>query len=211
MWKKIKFYTVSAVVIALGLTAIYFWLKSSGSGTPRVAFEPSAIVVQIERLNQLVVVKYTLQQVIEMEQSRPLYGNEKLLLLVHGKVLGGVDLSRLTPQDVRIGRDKKSVMVNLPPPRILEAFLDEKETRVWNSVSWWTPWVASNPDLQKEARLLALDKMKGAAREMGILNESQRNAETSISGLLTAMGFETVEFCQPAAAVVPSTRTMEPR
>jgi hypothetical protein len=203
MWKKIKFYTVSAIILALGLAAIYFWLKASGSGAPRVAFESSAVVLQIQRLNQLVVVKYTLQQVIEMEQSRPLYGNEKLLLLVQGKVLGGIDLSRLTPQDVRVGRDKRSVTVNLPPPRVLEAFLDEKETRVWDKVSWWTPWVAPNPDLQKEARLLALDKIKRAAREMGILADAQHNAETSIRGLLTALGFETVKFVQHAAAVPP--------
>ena len=203
MWKKIKFFTVSAIILVLGLVAVYFWLKASGSGTPRVAFESSAIVSQIQRLNQLVVVKYTLQQVIEMEQSRPLYGNEKLLLLVQGKVLGGVDLSRLTPQDVRVDRDKKSVTVSLPSPRVLEAFLDEKETRVWDKVSWWTPWVAPDPDLQKEARLLALDKVKGAAREMGILADAQHNAETSIRGLLTALGFETVEFTQRAGAVPP--------
>ena len=203
MWKKIKFYTVSAIILALAVAAVYFRLKASGSGAPRIAFEPSAIVLQIQRLNQLVVVKYTMQQVIEMEQSRPLYGSEKLLLLVQGKVLGGVDLSRLTPQDLRVGPDKRSVTVSLPQPRVLEAFLDENATRVWDKVSWWTPWVAPNPDLQKEARLLALDKVKGAAREMGILADAQHNAETSIRGLLTALGFETVEFVQRAAAVPP--------
>ena len=202
MWKKIKFYTVSAIILALVLAAIYFWLKASGSGASRVTFEPTAIVLQIQRLNQLMVVKYTLQQVIEMEQSRPLFGNEKVLLLVQGKVLGGIDLSRVTPQDVRVDSDKKSVTVSLPPPRVLEAFLDEKETRVWDEVTWWTPWVASNPDLQKDARLLALDKVKGAAREMGILADAQRNAETSIRGLLMALGFDTVKFV-PRAAVVP--------
>jgi hypothetical protein len=202
MWKKIKFCTVSAIIIALVLAAVYFWLKASGSGAPRVTFEPASVVLQIQRLNQLTVVKYTLQQVIEMEQSRPLFGNEKVLLLVQGKVLGGVDLSRVTPQDVRVDSDKKSVTVSLPPPRILEAFLDEKETRVWNSITWWTPWIAPNPDLQKDARLLALDKVKAAAREMGILADAQRNAETSIRGLLMALGFETVKFI-PHAAVVP--------
>jgi hypothetical protein len=203
MWRKIKFYTASAIILALGLTAIYFWLKVSGGGAPRVTFESTAIVLQIQRLNQLVVVKYTLQQVIEMEQSRPLYGNEKLLLLVQGKVLGGVDLSRLMPQDVRIGLDKKSITVSLPPARVLEVFLDEKETRAWDKVSWWTPWIAPNPDLQTEARLLALDKVKGAAREMGILADAQHNAETSIRDLLMALGFETVKFAPRAAAVPP--------
>jgi hypothetical protein len=210
MWKKIKFYTVSAIILALGLAAVYFWVKGSGGGTPRVSFEPPAIVLQIQKLNQLVVVKYTLQQVIEMEQSRPLYGNEKLLLLVQGKVLGGVDLSRLTPQDVRVGRDRKSVTVKLPPPRMLEAFLDEKETRAWDKVSWWTPWIAPNADLQKEARLLALDKMKGAAREMGILVDAQRNAEIGVRGLLTTLGFETVKFTQSATAVPPIETTESP-
>ena len=201
MWKKIKFYTVSAIILALALTAIYFWLKASGSGTPRVTFDSASVVLQIQRLNQLTVVKYTLQQVIEMEQSRPLFGNEKVLLLVQGKVLGGIDLSRLMPQDVRVDPGKRSVTVSLPPPRVLEVFLDEKETRVWNKITWWTPWVAPNPDLQKEARLLALDKVKSAAREMGILADVQRNAQTSIRGLLMALGFETVKFDLPAAVV----------
>jgi hypothetical protein len=66
---------------------------------------------------------------------------------------------------------------------------------VWDrSITWWTPWVFPDVDLEHKARMEAIDDIKEAALEMGILGEARRNAETSIRVLLRAFGIEEAAF-----------------
>ena len=71
--------------------------------------------------------------------------------------------------------------------------IDDKQTKVWDrSITWWTPWVPFNPDLERQARLAAKDEIEKAALEMGILDQARRNAEVSIRSLLETFGVKAV-------------------
>jgi hypothetical protein len=73
--------------------------------------------------------------------------------------------------------------------------IDDKQTKVWDrQITWWTPWVAPNPDLERQARLKALDEIESAAREMGILEDARRNAESTLRALLQGFGIHAVTF-----------------
>jgi hypothetical protein len=92
--------------------------------------------------------------------------------------------------DVRF-TSARSVTVNLPPAKLLNVFLDEKQTKVWDRhITWWTPWIPYDPDLEHRARLKALDNVRSAALELGILNEAQRNAQLTVANFLRAVGLE---------------------
>jgi len=83
----------------------------------------------------------------------------------------------------------------LPPASILDAALDDKETKVWDrSKTWWTPWVSLNPDLEQSARRNALEDVRLAAVQMGILSNAQQNAETILRNFLQTIGFNQVSF-----------------
>ena len=85
--------------------------------------------------------------------------------------------------------------IRLSPPRIQEAFLDEKNTKVWDrSITWWTPWVSPDIDLEHKARLQALEDIKKAALDMGILGKAKKNAEADIRAVLQVLGFRKVDF-----------------
>ena len=56
---------------------------------------------EIQRLNELVSVKYTIQRVVGLEEQKVPLGSEKLLLIVQAEVLAGIDLSTLKPGDVK--------------------------------------------------------------------------------------------------------------
>ena len=112
---------------------------------------------------------------------------------MQGRVVAGVDLASLQDRDVFAGPDR--VEVRLPEARILHAYIDEKNTQVWDrKVTWWTPWVPFNPDLERQARMQALDEMRKAATEMGILKEARSNAEASIRSLLQTLGMRNISF-----------------
>ena len=64
---------------------------------------------------------------------------------------------------------------------------------MWDrQITWWTPWVPYNPDLERQARLKAREEIEKAALEMGILDQARRNAEASIRSLLQIFGMKSV-------------------
>jgi hypothetical protein len=179
---------------ALISTAAFFVLLFITSGSAlfrhvfRIrAFDSAAVVTQVQRLNQLVTVKYSIQRVVGLREPKVPIGEESILLMVQGEALAGVDLSRLKPADVHYA-GKQSVVITLPRAKLVNVFLDEKQTKVWDrQMTWWTPWIPYDPDLEHKARLQALDDVRSAALQMGILDQAQTNAESSIRDLLGAL------------------------
>ena len=164
------------------------------SGRTGVTADAPAMLREIQRLNELVTVKYSIQKVVGLEEQKRPVGSEKLLLIVQAKVLAGVDLAALSSADV-INIKTGELLVRLPAARILHVVVDEKSTKVWDrQVTWWTPWVPYNQDLERQARVAALESIRESALEMGILVDAQANARSSIRRLLEAVGIRQVSF-----------------
>jgi hypothetical protein len=150
-------------------------------------FDTATIVTQIKPLNQLTTVRYSIQRVIGIKEAKQPFGEESLLLMVQGEVLAGVNLADFNEDDVRFLNDH-TVALHLPAPTIIQTFIDEKNTKVWDrQITWWTPWVGYSPDLEHKARLSALDEIREAALSQGILSEAQKSAQTSVRAFLGAM------------------------
>ena len=67
--------------------------------TPTVIPDPVTIIREVQSLARLETIQYSIQKVITAEVNQgvlgPLFG-DKLLLVAHGYVIAGVDLSRLS-------------------------------------------------------------------------------------------------------------------
>jgi hypothetical protein len=195
---KIKFYSFLLIVLGLAGTAGYFYLRYAAAreGATRHVVDAPAVLHQIQKLNELVTVRYTIQKVIGLEEEKVPFGSEKILLLVQATALGGVDLSTMTTQDVTCASN--NVTLRLPAARVLHVFPNEQETKVWDrSKTWWAPWVPFSKELEAKARRAALETIQGAAIEMGILSNAQQNAEISIREFLKLTGVESVGFLPP--------------
>jgi len=191
---RIKWAVIGLVVGILLAAAIAFLSsRSITHEAPAVkTLDAPAVVHEIQRLNDLVSVKYTVQKVVGLEEKKVPLGSEKLLLFVQAEVLAGIDLAHLAPGDVKMLRSDQ-VQITLPPPKILNIVIDDKQTKVWDrQITWWTPWVPYNPDLERQARLAARDEIEKGALQMGILDQARRNAEESIRTLLQIFGMKTV-------------------
>lgn len=155
---------------------------------------PPAIVTSIQQLSSLVTVKYVVQKAVGLEEQKVPFGSEKILLFVLAEVLAGVELDKLDGGRVTADGGARFTIA-LPPPRILHVIIDDKETRVWDRrITWWTPWVPPNMDLERQARLAGKDAIEKAALEMGILSQAKQNAEVTIRGLLMGLGAKSVVF-----------------
>ncbi len=178
------FLAIAAIVLVAGA----WWLGRSKSP----AYEGAKVLAQVQQLNQLSTVQYTIQKVVGLKEPKEPLGEESILLILQANVKAGIDLSGMGPGDVSI-RPDGAVVLRLPPPQILSVTINEKETKVWDrQKTWWTPWVSYSLDLERRARIEGLDSAKKAALEMGILTQADRNAEASIRGLLGVAGVKSV-------------------
>jgi hypothetical protein len=179
------------VLAVAGLLGI--WQLWHRFGPLNSRLDSAALVTQIQALKELATVKYTVQKVVGIKEQKSPVGMETLLLVVQARVVAGVDLAELTRSHIQ--RQGDTVLVALPQAKILHVYLDEGETKVWDRrITWWTPWVPFNPDLERQARVEALKSSEAAAVELGILNQARQNAETAVRSLLQIAGAKDVQF-----------------
>lgn len=183
---------VPGALVAAGVLLVLamIWMARQGGRRPQV--DLPSILLQVRQMNQLTTVRYTVQKVIGITEQKQLVGSEAILLIVQARVEAGVDLAGLRQEDVTVRMDG-TVVVRLPVAKVLNVTVDEAETKVWDRTkTWWTPWVPYGMDLEQRARRAGVEAIEKAALEMGILGQAERNAETSIRGLLVMAGVKEV-------------------
>ncbi len=171
MWRlKHIFWIVAApVLLVLGIYAGLTVARWRDGGL-RVA-NTVTVVEQVQTLSDLVTVKYFMQRV-EIVDSPPtstlgqfIQGDNKVLLLAEGVVKAGIDLKKITPDDVAISG--KKITIKLPLPQITDAYLDDSQTRV---IERTTGFLRSlDKDLEQTTRKYAVDDIRSAAQRNGIL------------------------------------------
>src|SRR5712691_10852750 len=91
------------------------------------------VVDRIQRLQRLETVVYTMDKLVTGAKENPLLPDfltgDRLLMMVHGEVVAGIDFSSLRPGDVRV--DGRQVRLHLPPSQLFSTRLDSSKTRVY--------------------------------------------------------------------------------
>lgn len=152
-----------------------------------------AVVDKVRQLSRLEAVDYTIDKIVEGDRESPLLpnflGGDRLLLVAHGEVIAGVDMSQIDAKKVRVEGD--SVHLTLPAPQVLVTRLDNTQTKVYSRTTGLL--VAADPNLESEARAAAEQEITKAALADGILEKARQNARTTVTGLLYAIGFRRVD------------------
>lgn len=172
----------------------------------------TAIVQQIHQVSRLETTLYTVETVVEADQqgviNTPLgqinLGSDRLLLIAHGRVTAGIDLSKLTEEDVTVSGDGKQIKVKLPPVEIFSSNIDEQKTRVYDRQ---TNLMGASPSLETEARRGSVYKILATACEDGIMQHANQDAKDAVERILRLSGFATVAV---ESAPVPSCPTTLP-
>ncbi len=152
------------------------------------------VVDRIQKLQRLETVIYTMDKVVTGAKENPLLPDfltgDRLLMLVHGEVVAGIDFSNLKPDDVKV--NGKQVRLHLPAAQVFATRLDSAKTRVYSRQTGLL--VSSDPNLETQVRQEAERQLQEAALADGILHTAQLNATSTINSLLQGLGFEKVDF-----------------
>ncbi len=180
---------VLGVIFCLGLIVGGHMLQFVGKSTAMRVTTGPALLTRIQSLADLVTVKYVIEKVVAVEDVK-WYGQNRVLIVAHGIVKAGVDLTRLRPEDIQV--TGKKVVLNLPPAQIIDAYLDDSQTKVIEHSTGLLR--AFDKDLQQTARQNAIDDIRRAARMSGILAEAEQRAKAELKILLAQLGFEEIAF-----------------
>ncbi len=172
---------------------VHLWSAVTGR-TLSIDVSQPTVVNRIQRLQRLETVVYTMDKLVTGAKENPIFpdflAGDRLLMLVHGEVVAGIDFSNLKPGDVRV--DGREVHLHLPASQIFSTRLDSEKTRVYSRQTGLL--VPTDPNLETQVRQEGERELEAAALADGILRTAQQNATGTITSLLQGLGFEKVEF-----------------
>jgi len=161
--------------------------------TPTIVPDPITIINQIRPLARLETIQYTVEKVITAEVWQgalaPLFG-DRLLFVGHGYVIAGVDLAKLSSQDLVY--EDGQLKVHLPDAEIFVATLDNDKSYVYDRDTGLL--THGDINLETAARQAAEEQIRQAALDDGILEQAQSNAESFVENLLNKLGYAQVAF-----------------
>ena len=162
-------------------------------GQMHIGIDQPTVVRQVRSLERVETVSYSMDKILTGERENPILpqflAGDRLLLIAHGEVIAGVDLSKLQPSDVQVRGG--AVSVHLPAAEIFTTSLDNSKTRVYSRDTgiFSTP----DPNLETEVRAEAETQLRAAAMDDGILKTAQSNAAQTVNRMLSGLGFTTVD------------------
>jgi Protein of unknown function (DUF4230) len=152
------------------------------------------VIASIQRLARLESVVYTMDKVVEGDRTNQylpdILTGDKLLMVVHGQAVGGVDLSQVQASGVQI--DGHSVTITMPAAQLLSVSLDNSKTRVYSRITGLL--VPADPNLESEVREKAEADLRQSALDSGILTTAEGNARATLTTLLRSLGFQQITF-----------------
>jgi hypothetical protein len=161
--------------------------------TPTIIPDPVTYINEIRALARLETIQYSVEKVITGETGggtfQALFG-DKILFVGHGKVIAGIDMEKIRPEDMRF--QNGVLTVRLPPAEIFIATLDNDKSYVYDRDTGLL--TKPDPNLETLVRQKAEEEILKAALEDGILEQAQINAEAYLFKFFSALGFPNTIF-----------------
>lgn len=195
------------VFLAGGLVTAAAWLFLPrlwpAAGPHAFNLDRSAVIERMRTLNRLETASFTIEKIIEAGTKGNrltdfLFGDH-ILLVTHGEVTAGFDLSALTEKDIAVSGNK--LTLRLPAPHIIATRLDNDQTKVFDRRTG----IFSKGDLnlESEARQQAETAIAKAACDGKILEAANERGRQQLETLFKTAGFGEVAIITSSPQACP--------
>lgn len=140
---------------------------------------------------KLEILQYTTQKVLE-ERRDCVFGPERLLYIAYGGAIIGIDLGKITSDDVQITGDGSHITLWLPPVESLHPYLDVEKSYVRD---YRKPGVCPNHKLDMLATVQrrAKKEIEDSSESKQMLRMAETHAQVFMKRFLLGFGFSEVE------------------
>jgi hypothetical protein len=182
----------AAVWLSTGVGLLHLMGLLKNNGGIRINVDQPTVVKQIQLLQKLETVSYSMDKIIGGERDNAylpkFLAGDRILLVVHGEVVAGVNLASIQSSDVSVSG--RSISLHLPPAEVFSTRIDNAKSRVYSRDTGL--FSSPDPNLESEVRQEAERQLQQAAVVDGILKSADQNARNTVSGMLTGLGFSKV-------------------
>jgi len=175
-----RYFQIIVVLITIVLT-IFLWEKFKNFSPftiKDIQTTHNMVLKEMTVLGKLELSNFAFRDVVEQELVRDYLPNPKAILIVQGEAIGCIDLTKIKADDITTKDD--TLIVHLPDPELCSYRIDHSKSKIYD-----TEYAFMNEQsLMNEAYTRAEAKIKQSALEMGILEQTKKNAELVLKPLL---------------------------
>jgi hypothetical protein len=191
-------------VLGIGVLGVLVWWSAGiglfgllgllRGGATQINVQQPTVVRQIQQLQRLETVSFSMDKIISGDHPNAylpkFLAGDRLLLMVHGEVVAGINLAGLQSGDVLVQGQR--VSIHLPASEVFSTRIDNAKTKVYSRDTGL--FSSPDPNLETEVREEAERELQQDALQSDILKIANDNARSTISGMLKGFGFHEVEI-----------------
>ena len=159
----------------------FFWQKFtelSEKAEPQVVTQHNTVLEEITAIGKLELVKYNFKDVVEHKEVKNWMPDSKAVLIVSGEAIGCIDLTKVQATDVVESGD--TIIVYLPKAELCVYKINHDQTKVYDVQYAFM----DEARLVNDAFSAAEKQIQSSALQMGILDQTEANAEKILKPLL---------------------------
>lgn len=188
-----------ALIIILILAALVWQGYLQKDNNSISVLSRDGIVTQIQSLSRLETIAYNVDTVVSSEKKGSWIAlwqdAQKGLFVVHGQVIAGVDLDKLTRNDVIVSEQDHSISINIPAVEVFKTSIDKIE--VYDISGGILNLQPTNKEMIDKLQIEAKRQIQISACKAKILELANQNAQKQITQLFSLTGMQVSVKTQP--------------
>jgi hypothetical protein len=148
-------------------------------------------VLALQNMSELATAEYVVTKIIKANDNNTWYkpGDRKILMTCKASLVAGIDLSKLTADEIKINGDE--ISISLPRAHLLYINIKPEDIKtVYQQVSLFRDQFTSEEKNQLAAQ--AQKQITSAVDSIGIINSAETNATIFINSFLQKLGYKTI-------------------
>ena len=121
---------------------------------------------------------------LKMVKSKP-----EVVILSKGKVRAGVDLGKITPEDIKVSND--TLRINLPQPEIFDVIVNPSDYEIFSENGDW-----SHDEISRIIQK-GKENLQQHALDEGIIGKAGETGKKKLESLFQTLGYKVVEIILP--------------
>ncbi|MEO7316187.1 MAG: DUF4230 domain-containing protein [Ginsengibacter sp.] len=172
---------------------LFYSLIVTGCNSDSKKVDKKQQVMSLQNMSDLATAEYVVTKIIKASDDKTWYkaGDRKILMSCKASIVAGIDLSKLSEDDISIDGD--NITINLPRAKLLYMNIKPEDIKTaYEDVSMFRTKFTSQE--KNELAVQAENQIKESVQSLGVLTTAETNASIFIDNFLKNLGYKNINI-----------------